>query len=310
MKQAIIEKARSLGFGRVTIADIQRIEGWREAAKKMGVDIDDMDISDDPLSLMPEARAVIMLAMPYAPYENAPGEAAPDAYYVTANRAYARASELADWIKEQGYQATARCPLPIKPLAERSGMGQYARSGLIAVEGFGTQTAIQAILTDAPLAADREPAPRLCVDCGACVRACPVDALPSYGRVDARKCLRDKYSCLPVEEEYRHLITELLGCDKCRRCCPINAGVNAVQAPDELRRSAALKNLLQGELGTLTDWIGSNYARPARLSAIAALIAANLNRGDLLPDIERLLASEHEEVREHASWAVKKLSKK
>jgi len=268
-----------------------------------------MDLTDDPLSLMPGVRAAIMLAMPYAPYEAIPGEATLHAYYVTTNRAYAQAGALTEWIQAQGYQAAARCPLPIKPLAERSGLGQYARNGLIAVEGFGTRVALQVVLTDAPLPADRESAPRLCVDCGACVRACPINALPAYSQVDARKCLRGKYGHR-VEEEYRPLFTDLLGFDICQRCCPVNAGVKTTKMPDELRRLTALDTLLQGETGTLADWIGGNYARPARLSAIAALITANLQRNDLLPAIESMLTSEHEAIREHASWAAKKLREK
>ena len=310
MKQAITEKARSLGFARVKTAGVERVEGWRDAAIKMGVNINDMALSDDPLSLMPGARAVIMLAMPYARYEDAPGEATLDAYYVSVNLAYAQAGALAEWIKTQGYKAAARCPLPIKRLAERSGLGQYARTGLIAIEEFGTRVALQVVLTDAPLAADHTPAPRLCVNCGTCEKACPVNALPSYGHVDARKCLRGKYNRLPVEEEYRPLFTDLLGCDICQRCCPANAGVKTAKMPGELRRLTALETLLRGETGTLADWIGGNYARPTRLSAIAALIAANLQRSDLLPAVESMLSSEHEAIMEHASWAVRKLKEK
>jgi epoxyqueuosine reductase QueG len=128
--------------------------------------------------------------------------------------------------------------------------------------------------------------------------------------VDARKCLRDKYSHLPVEEKYRPLFSDLLGCDICQRCCPANAGISSVQMPDELRRLMSLKKLFRGEMGTLADWIGGNYAHPTRLSAIAALIAANLQRSDLLPAIESMITSEHEVVRKHASWAASKLRKK
>jgi len=68
-----------------------------------------------------------------------------------------------------------------------------------------------------------------------------------------------------------------------------------------------LKKLLTGDVKALGKWIGSNYARPARMQARGCLVAANMGRHDLIPEITALLKSPVEPVRDCAGWALKKL---
>ena len=77
--------------------------------------------------------------------------------------------------------------------------------------------------------------------------------------------------------------------------------------PEALERGLALKKLLHGDVDDLGEWLGSNYAHPARLQARACMVAANLRRHELMDDIRALADSDAETVRVCAEWAQRKL---
>ena len=195
----------------------------------------------------------------------------------------------------------------------RTGEAYWGRNGLTALTGYGTRVCIQTILTSAPFpATDRTPADEIdprCASCRACVAACPTAAHDGTGRVSVERCLRAQPYAEPVPERFRALFgASLLGCDICQRACPRNQRVSEEKPPAGLIDALRLERLLAGDVKPLAAWIGSNYARPARMQGRAALIAANLGRADTLPFLESL-ASGHsmEYVREHARWAIARL---
>lgn len=267
-------------------------------------------LTGDARALMPEAQCVMLLAMPYRPFIPQEGEACVDAYYLTSNRAHEAVQTLAARIEETlSIRAQASPPVFLKPLAVRSGLGEFGRNGLVSVGRYGTRAAIQAILLDAKVAHEERMERALsasCQSCAACVAACPTRALDGSGRVDIARCLRAQPEGEAFPEAMRaKLGASLLGCDLCQRVCPRNAAVQPVEPPETLRQALELRELLEGRYKPLIPFLGKNNARKQRLIARALIAAANLKRSDLLEQVEALTGcAESEMVREHARWAL------
>ncbi len=122
-------------------------------------------------------------------------------------------------------------PLAEKSLAVRAGLGMVGRNSLILNPRYGSRLLFGELVVCAEADRYSEPlAENPCTGCGACVAACPADALPPEGGVDARRCI----ACRTVEPAAAEWQGErvddgeawragwLFGCDECQRCCPIN----------------------------------------------------------------------------------------
>jgi epoxyqueuosine reductase QueG len=143
--------------------------------------------------------------------------------------------------------------LPEKRLALEAGLGALGRNSLVLAKGAGSALVIGVLLLPIPVSApSAEPAlgprpgqrpegpgilrnathsarqPTLaesCVDCRACVEACPTGALRGEGGLDRELCLQHWSSisgALPpaVEAAWGN---RLYGCDVCQEACPLYA---------------------------------------------------------------------------------------
>ena len=303
MKQTLTSLAREAGFPVCAFAGLTPVGQTGPLHPQAAV------LTGDARSLMPEAKCVMLLAMPYQPFAFPAGSAHVDAYYLTSNRAHEAVQLLARRIEESlPVRALASPPIFIKPLAVRSGLGEFGRNGLVSVGPYGTRAAIQAILLDADIKPTEQPGRALsasCENCRACVSACPVQALDGTGRVDVTRCLRAQPEGEAFPEALRgKLGGSILGCDLCQRVCPRNRAVHPVPAPEALCEALDLHALLGGRYQPLIPFLGKNNARRQRLTARALIAAANLNRRDLLPQIDALTeCRESDMVRQHARWA-------
>lgn len=307
MKDRLTALARESGFPACAFASLSPVlqEGKMHPQAE--------SLTGDARALMPEAKCVMLCAMPYRPFRIEPGQAHVDAYYLTSNAAHEAVQLLARRIEEAlPVRALASPPVFIKPLAVRSGLGQFGRNGLISVGPYGTRVSIQTVLLDAEIETHdimaKELSP-MCEGCGSCIRVCPMNALDGTGRVDIAKCLRAQPEGEPFPESMRDKLGgSLLGCDLCQRVCPRNAGVQEADMPGALREALDLSRLLEGQHKPLIPFLGKNNARRQRLTARALIAAANLKRHDLLPLIKPLTGCrESEMVRDHAKWADEQL---
>lgn len=192
-------------------------------------------------SVLKDSKTVISLAFDYTPEEwrttTLPVVAAyayKDDYHITLREL------LNPVIKDfqTQYGGKWRLCIDSAPVAERywamkSGIGIRGVNGNIIIDGVGSYCFLSEILTSIELPPD-SPSEEWCDECGACVKACPNNALRGDGTMDSRRCI----NYLTIEkkgefsdEEIRMLNTSpghLYGCDRCQRICPHNktAGLN------------------------------------------------------------------------------------
>lgn len=298
----------------------------------------------NPELVLPGVRGIILLGVNYWRDEwREPGE---------GNRpVWARYALHADYhdtlkpglvaagrILEESFGATAADyrwytdtgPVLERGWAARSGLGFLGKNAMLISPRHGNWLFLAAILTrldlapDAPLrpgaprAAGDEPAGLLCGKCTRCLDACPTQAFPAPGVVDARRCI--SYQTIEnkgiIPRELRAGIgAHLYGCDVCLEVCPWN---RFARAGRQLLLSArpGIAALPLGEILRLTP---AQFAATFKGTAIkrlklagllrnACVVAGNAGGAELLPALVPLAAHDSAVVRAHAVWAVRRLA--
>ncbi|MBI4596201.1 MAG: epoxyqueuosine reductase [Candidatus Tectomicrobia bacterium] len=72
--------------------------------------------------------------------------------------------------------------------AVAAGLGCLGASGLFLSRVFGPRIRLGGLVTNAPLQADAKVQEQVCLECGECLKSCPVGALKRYGKVDKKLC--------------------------------------------------------------------------------------------------------------------------
>ena len=76
-----------------------------------------------------------------------------------------------------------------KVWAERAGLGWIGKNGCLINPRLGSWLTLSVMFVDRAVDAYDEPQANLCGDCALCLRACPTQAFPAPGVVDARRCI-------------------------------------------------------------------------------------------------------------------------
>lgn len=183
------------------------------------------------LSLCPGAQGVFVAAYPYFAGDGAGnlsryarGE---DYHRVLPRRLGEVCQGLQALYPERRFVPGAdNSPLNERDCARLAGLGILGRNGLVIVEPYGSWVFLGTILTDLPLPSAAQPAPD-CLNCGACVRACPGGALDQFPFREER-CLsaltQKKGTLTPEEEKLLRAHPLIWGCDLCQQVCPYNRG--------------------------------------------------------------------------------------
>jgi epoxyqueuosine reductase len=276
------------------------------------------ELRSDPRTLLPEARSVVVLAMPYPAAEPSASDGTRTARYALAEDYHrtlrAKCESLVEaWKAETGTAMSHRVCVDSAPLAERdfaaaAGIGWIGKNGMV-LNDEGSYFLLCEILTDADLPADA-PVDERCGSCTRILDACPTSAFLRPGVLDATLCLSywtiEQRSEIP-EEIVARLGGWVFGCDVCQEACPYNQAIDT--APLE-RRPPELSDLLG--MGS-SEWKRSlrdtplSRAGPAGLRRNAAAVAESLSRKDLLPVLQRLAASRHPIASAQAAAAVRRL---
>jgi epoxyqueuosine reductase len=217
--------------------------------------------------------------------------------------------------------------------AARSGLGFLGKNGMLISRRHGNWLFLASILTrieivpDAPLRkrpqpdGTGEPAGLLCGKCTRCIDACPTQAIPRPGVVDARRCV--SYQTIEnkgvIPRELRAGIGHrVYGCDVCLEVCPWNRFARAgrkmlLSARPEIARHS-LRELLELTPERFAEIFRKTSVKRLKLTGLlrnACVAAGNAGAGpgdDLVPALLRLAAHESALVRAHAVWAVRKIT--
>ena len=81
-------------------------------------------------------------------------------------------------------------------------------------------------------------------------------------------------------------MTCLLGCEVCQNVCPLNHFMKPRPMTPAEQEAFAFEKLLAGDVKPALEIIGKNMKKGGKLTAQAAVLAANQNRTDLLPLLE------------------------
>lgn len=296
----------------------------------------------DPSLVLPGARSAIILGVNYLP-PGAPagGDAKPAwaryALYsdyhdtikdalVAAGRALEELGDGAVTAADYRYYVDTG-PVIERGWAARSGLGFIGKNAMLISRSHGNWLFLAAILTtldfspDAPVRKDaegREAEPGLlCGKCTRCMDACPTQALPKPGVVDARRCV--SYQTIEnkgvIPRELRAGIgNRIYGCDTCLEVCPWNRFARAGrQVLLAARRELADLSLLEvleltpERFAAVFKGTAIKRVKLAGLLRNASIVAANTAALECLDALVGLASHPLPMVRAHAVWAVRKL---
>jgi epoxyqueuosine reductase len=192
---------------------------------------------------LPEARSIIVVAVPQ-PQTRVTftwnGERVrfiiPPTYFEQGTENHVR-ELLARVLEPAGYRV-AEAVLPKKLLAVRSGLAAYGKNNISYIPGMGSFYGLVVVYSDLPAQEDHWREPQMmesCRNCSACLRHCPVGAIPSAPLrtgtserflLHAERCItfhNEKPGDVPfpawIDPSWHNC---LIGCLHCQRVCPEN----------------------------------------------------------------------------------------
>ncbi len=338
VREALAARAKEAGFDDIGVAradarrDLpEKLSHWLQLDRhgQMGWMADTAARRADPLTLWPEAKSVIMLAMNYGP-ENDPldllerrDRAAISVY--ARNRDYhdlvkKRLKQVARWLAEtSGAEVKVfvdTAPVMEKPFAEAAGLGWQGKHTNLVSRKLGSWFFLGAIFTTLEFEAGDAHADH-CGGCRRCLDICPTEAFPAPYELDARRCI----SYLTIENkghiprEFRKPMgNRIYGCDDCLAVCPWNKFASRSRE-EAFHSRAELDAPLLADLAMLDDtgfrafFSGSPVKRIGRDRFIRNVLIAIGNSGepDLLEAVSRLAADTSPLVRAAAVWALGEL---
>jgi epoxyqueuosine reductase len=244
---------------------------------------------------------------------------------------------LAEFISKENRAYVDTGPVLERAWAEACGLGFIGKNTCLIHRTRGSFLFLGAVLVsaeigDARLETELQPSPNSppqsrkslcgCGNCTRCLTACPTQAFPAPGVLDARRCI----SYLTIElkgsipENLRpHMGNWIFGCDICQDVCPYVRRYTTV-AQSRLAQTffpvdwdrAAPK--LSAVLALTPAAFNARYkatplARAKRRGLLrnACVAAANWGGAEILPALRHLQNDEEPLVREHARWALDRM---
>ena len=223
-------------------------------------------------------------------------------------------------------------PILERDLAQRAGLGWFGKNTRLINPKAGSFFFLSSLFValeendvlavDDPFEADR------CGSCTRCLDACPTQAFTGPRVLDATQCI----SYLTIElrgvipEPLREKIDGLLyGCDICQAVCPWNVSFTTALrepafAPRDLLRDASSREGTGALAREILMMEPADYAAAFKGSAMkraklwmlkrnACVVLGNVGTDEDLAALEAMLVHEHEVVREHAAWAVARITR-
>ncbi len=325
-----------LGFAQISVAPavtptgFHRLLEWIESG--YAADMQWIERRKDayrhPDGVMPGTRSVIMAAMNYNDGSHPSEAGARVARYAWGSADYhdtlkPRLQKLGRLLREEIPSARTRVVIDTAPLLERdfgrlSGIGWFGKNTMLISRSIGSWFFLGAVLTDIELQYDEPLEQTFCGTCTRCLDACPTDAFPEPGVLDARKCisyLTIEHRKEPIPLDLRHGIGNwLFGCDICQEVCPWNRFAPSETLP-EFQHQPDLNPVDCRELLRLNDeqfqirFAGTPFSRPGRAGLLrnAAIVLGNRRDHSAKPELEALLEDAEPLIRDAVAWALSQL---
>lgn len=199
---------------------------------------------------------------------------------------------VAELLSRDGF-SWARTMLPLKPLAVRSGLGEYGRNNLCYVPGMGSFLQLVAVYSDLrceetgwrdPVRMDQ------CEGCDLCRRACPTDAIAvDRFLLHGERCLvyhNEKPGAIPfpawLAASWHNCV---VGCMHCQRVCPLNQEFLGWVGAEEEFSEEETATLLTG--GPAESLPASTFTKLQRLSLDEYLDSLPRNLAVFFPPPQR-----------------------
>lgn len=238
--------------------------------------------------------------------------------------------QLQEFIKQLSPTASIRHfadsgPLLERQYAKQAGLGYIGKNTMLITKPFGSWILLGDLITDIELEYDEltneleiNETHGVCGTCKRCIDVCPTGALKSEYEIDARLCI----SYLTIEnkegipEDLRPKIGNwLFGCDLCQEVCPHNHRQKQTAVSDFNQRIAGNEQELKAILSLKNDsdfeklFAGSPVMRAKRTGLIrnACVVAGNLKRIDLIPELLEISQNNDKMLAEHATWALNQI---
>ncbi len=344
LADAVRAQATRLGFDLAGIAPavaptgFDHLQEWlrRGYAGEMSYMPRREDAYQHPSGVFPEVRSLVVVGLNYfdADYEAKQDEATSSqasgriARYAVGRTDYhdvlkSRLKQLGRFLQDEMPECRTRSVVDTAPLLERdfavlAGLGWFGKNTMLINKRIGSWFFLGALLTDAELTPDAPHASSHCGTCTRCLEACPTDAFPEPGVLDARRCisyltieLRDQ----PIPQDLREGIGNwVFGCDICQDVCPWNRKAPA----SSVEEFEPLNDLTPADL----TWIlsldddafrqrfrGTPQYRTGRSGLLrnAAIAAGNSGDRSLISALTQVAADHEELIRGAAAWALGRL---
>jgi epoxyqueuosine reductase len=333
LEDRIKAQAHALGFELAGIAaateadGFARLRDWldRGCAGEMAYMERRAEARRHPASILPGVRTVVMLGMNYNPPSSPPSAARVARYAIGADYhdvLRERLNRLLAWVRGEAPGCSGRgvvdtAPLLERDFARRAGLGWFGKNTMLLNKRLGSYFFLGALLLDLELTPDAPHQTAHCGTCTACLDACPTDAFPAPGVLDARRCI----SYLTIELRgsiplpLRAPMGDwLFGCDVCQEVCPWNRKA-PIGAEPALRPRPDLEGVDPVELLGLSEeefrrrFRGTALMRSKRRGLLrnAALVLGNRGDRAALPALRKALADAEPLVREAAAWAIERI---
>ncbi|NOX56255.1 MAG: tRNA epoxyqueuosine(34) reductase QueG [Planctomycetes bacterium] len=335
LSRAVKRQAETLGFDLVGIAPAARPPGldaldrWLERgfAGTMTYIERRRPAYEHPEGVLDGVRSLVVVGLNYRTHdpEAAEGTQARVSRYAWGDRDYhdvirEKLHRLSDFLHQHRPGCRTRIVVDTAPLLERSfaqlaGLGWIGKNTMLINRRLGSWFFLGAVLTDVELLPDAPHGTDHCGRCTRCLEACPTDAFPEPGVLDARRCisyltieLRDQ----PIPHSLRAGIGPwVFGCDICQEVCPWNRKALCSDEPAFLPRSdlnpadaAALLRLDEEEFQRRFG--RTPLRRPGRAGLLrnAAIVLGNSRDPKAVPALVRALQDPEPLVRAAAAWAL------
>jgi epoxyqueuosine reductase len=281
------------------------------------------EAASDPRTVLPGARSVVCIAVPYAtpPPAERRGRGRVSAYAWSSDyhrRVKSMLREIAARIDALAGEPVTRAACDTAPLAERalaarSGLAWIGKHTSAIVPGLGSAVFLGEIVTTLELEPDAA-LKTTCGSCSRCIDVCPTGALRGDGTIDATRCISDltqRRDAIP--RALRPLIgTWVWGCDLCNDACPPTQlagarGLPASRPLDDETAAPVLERLLQLRGARFRRWrrTAMGWRGPVVLRRNAAVAMGNgLDRAAVPALITALKDDPSALVRGHAAWAL------